>query len=300
MNVSNASLNGTYSPYVEPKSFSIPDTIRAQYPLRSAGSAHDSYEYDEVIGKWSYVQRVGSVVLNTMNWGVESDDGGFHRAEVYDQSIAFSYGTVNVVTPRFTTTDYYTYTDNSISIRANNCRFRILSSTATTKQQFLDLMGDAVAYYELTTPIPTDITELMPSINIVNTEPGGLIVFEQEETALPIPTTLLLSPWTDITNDVNMIALQARDEASAAQETAESAQSTAETARTEFQRVVRINDEGLHVGDNQSSGEVLIDSNSVNVVFNGQRYSKFAANYVQFGNYQLRRSSDGGLVFKLS
>ena len=95
-------------------------------------------------------------------------------------------------------------------------------------------------------------------------------------------------------------ASSAQTAASAAQETAESAQSTADAARTEFQRVVRINDEGLHVGDNQSNGEVLIDSNSVNVVFNGQKYSKFAANYVQFGNYQLRRSSDGGLVFKLS
>jgi len=44
---------------------------------------------------------------------------------------------------------------------------------------------------------------------------------------------------------------------------------------------------------------VLIDSESVNVVMNGTRYSKFAGNYVQFGNYQLRQSSDGGLVFKM-
>ena len=70
--------------------------------------------------------------------------------------------------------------------------------------------------------------------------------------------------------------------------------------RTEFQRVVRIDDEGLHVGDNHANGEVLVDSSSVNVVFNGQRYSRFSGNYVQFGNYQLRRSSDGGLVFKLA
>ena len=43
-----------------------------------------------------------------------------------------------------------------------------------------------------------------------------------------------------------------------------------------------------------------MDSSSVNVVFNGQKYSKFSGNYVQFGNYQLRRTSDGGLVFKLA
>ena len=84
-----------------------------------------------------------------------------------------------------------------------------------------------------------------------------------------------------------------------AQVTAASAQASADAARADFQRVVRIDDEGLHVGDNQSSGEVLIDSESVNVVVNGSKYSKFAGDYVQFGDYQLRRTTDGGLAFKM-
>jgi len=85
-----------------------------------------------------------------------------------------------------------------------------------------------------------------------------------------------------------------------AQIAADSAQATAEAVQTDFKRVVRIDDDGLHVGDNLSNGEVLIDSESVNVVLGGKKYSKFAGSYVQFGNYQLRRSSDGGLVFKLA
>ena len=85
-----------------------------------------------------------------------------------------------------------------------------------------------------------------------------------------------------------------------AQVAADSAQATAEAVQTDFKRVVRIDDDGLHVGDNLSNGEVLIDSESVNVVLGGKKYSKFAGSYVQFGNYQLRRSSDGGLVFKLA
>ena len=101
---------------------------------------------------------------------------------------------------------------------------------------------------------------------------------------------------------IEMIVGPVEQTAASAQDAAESAKSTADSAlpRVEFQRVVRIDEEGLHVGDNQSNGEVLVDSNSVNVVFNGQKYSKFSGNYVQFGNYQLRRSSDGGLVFKLA
>ncbi len=85
-----------------------------------------------------------------------------------------------------------------------------------------------------------------------------------------------------------------------AQVAAGTAQATADAARAEFRRIVRIDDDGLHVGDNLSNGEVLIDSESVNVVLGGRKYSKFAGSYVQFGNYQLRRSSDGGLVFKLA
>jgi len=70
-------------------------------------------------------------------------------------------------------------------------------------------------------------------------------------------------------------------------------------SKDEFQRVLRVDDRGLHVGDNQKSGEVRIDSGSVNVELNGRQYSSFAANYVQFGNYQLRKTADGGLAFKL-
>lgn len=68
----------------------------------------------------------------------------------------------------------------------------------------------------------------------------------------------------------------------------------------EFRRVIRIDDDGLHVGDNKSKNEVLIDSESVNIKIGAANdYSKFTAKYVQFGSYQLRQSADGGLVFKV-
>jgi len=63
--------------------------------------------------------------------------------------------------------------------------------------------------------------------------------------------------------------------------------------------VIRVDSEGLHVGDVNKNSEVLIDDSSVNIVMNGQKYSQFGSNYVQFGNYQLRRTADGGLAFKL-
>ena len=62
-------------------------------------------------------------------------------------------------------------------------------------------------------------------------------------------------------------------------------------------RMLRLDGEGLHVGDSQARAEVLIDSESVNVRLRGETYSRFGSNYVQFGDYRLRRSVDGGLVF---
>lgn len=63
-------------------------------------------------------------------------------------------------------------------------------------------------------------------------------------------------------------------------------------------RVIRIDSDGLHVGDDQTDNEVLIDSDSVNVVVGGKEYSRFADRYVQFGKYKIGLADDEGLMFK--
>jgi len=70
-------------------------------------------------------------------------------------------------------------------------------------------------------------------------------------------------------------------------------------SKDEFQHCVRVAPDGLHVGAQGSTGEVVIDHDSVDVVLGGRAFSSFAANYVEFGNYQLRRTADGGLAFKM-
>lgn len=77
--------------------------------------------------------------------------------------------------------------------------------------------------------------------------------------------------------------------------------------RDEFYTYMNLKEDGLHIGKVDSSepestpkSELLLDNSSVNVLINGQHYSKFAANYVQFGNYQIRKSANGALVFKLA
>lgn len=81
---------------------------------------------------------------------------------------------------------------------------------------------------------------------------------------------------------------------------ADDAKTMADETKQTLLRVVRIDSDGLHVGDNQNTNnEVLIDSEAVNVVTGGTMESKFTGSYIQFGNYQLRRTADGGLAFKV-
>lgn len=64
-------------------------------------------------------------------------------------------------------------------------------------------------------------------------------------------------------------------------------------------KLMRLDEDGVHVGEYGTTSEVLIDKSAVSVVQNGRKYSQFASNYAQFGDYQMRRSADGGIVFKI-
>lgn len=55
----------------------------------------------------------------------------------------------------------------------------------------------------------------------------------------------------------------------------------------------------LRLGTPNAAQELQLDPSGVAVAIDGKQYSKFASNYVQFGNQQMRQSADGGLVFKL-
>lgn len=63
--------------------------------------------------------------------------------------------------------------------------------------------------------------------------------------------------------------------------------------------LVRVDDNGLHIGEVDSGKEVLIDEESLSVMIDGQTYSRFASNYAQFGNYRIYNDVSGGLVFKM-
>lgn len=94
----------------------------------------------------------------------------------------------------------------------------------------------------------------------------------------------------------------AKTAADAAQSTADSANKLALSANTGIQRMneyVQIKEDGTHMRARDTDNEMVLSSQGVEINVGGQNYSQFGAMYVQFGNYQLRRTADGGLAFKL-
>lgn len=72
-----------------------------------------------------------------------------------------------------------------------------------------------------------------------------------------------------------------------------------EVAINTLNTLVRVDDDGLHVGEQNSNKELLLDEESLNVRIGSETYSKFASNYMQIGNYRLYKTNDGGLAFKV-
>lgn len=125
-----------------------------------------------------------------------------------------------------------------------------------------------------------------------------------------------------VANEAKSDAKTATDIANAAKATADTASSNAEDALRDatnagtlaqkavddlgdIPNYVEIPEDGsgVYVKDIQGESVLKLNSGSVSIgAVSGaaKGYSQLTANYVQFGNYQLRKSGDGGLVFKLA
>lgn len=93
--------------------------------------------------------------------------------------------------------------------------------------------------------------------------------------------------------DAAQNANDAKDKADAAYNAYQDA-----VTRPEFERVIRVDEGGLHVGDNLSGCEVLIDSGAVHIVVGGQIYTSYGGGYLQLGDdIRIRRPKTGGVAF---
>lgn len=186
-----------YSPYTL-TTLPIPDAVK-QLPGYgwSAGSVANTIERTE--NGWQYVQRVGSVDLGSLSWSI-------NKNVTYGSKYFASNSIVNPTkAPAFLTAGYTAMdsanvltTDMSCWITFNwgeNGRVIIRDDKYTDVASFKTAMSGKPLYYELATPITTDITALMgDALAPFAVEAGGSITLHHpkadEGFALDVPAKI--------------------------------------------------------------------------------------------------------------
>ena len=184
--VERGSTHTDYVPYREPTTLPIPDAVKSLPGYGwSAGSVANTVERSDT--GWQYVQRVGNVDLGTLDWY----DGGTAtsarrmcsrtKPDNAKISMVSSYAP-NVICKtydRITPDETWLCTKEGVTLNSKDgvaivydSQYSTAESTAAFKQHVQGVM----MYYELSTPITTDITDLMgDSLAPFAVEAGGSI-----------------------------------------------------------------------------------------------------------------------------
>lgn len=199
------STHTAYVPYQQPSTYPIPDTVRNLPGYGwSAGSVANTVERTE--NGWQYVQRVGSVDLGTLDW-YDGGTGTSARRMVTRQPPdnakipQKSSETPNVVCPKYkpvTPDDTWLGIKEGISLNNGNASVLVYDSAFAAAESLAAFKAHVTGvplYYELATPITTDITALMgDSLAPFAVEAGGSITLHHpkadEGFAIDVPAKI--------------------------------------------------------------------------------------------------------------
>lgn len=177
--------------------YPIPEAIKALPGYGwSAGTARNYVDYENK----KYYQCVQSVDLGTLTW-VVSPTGkvNFQTSQVIGQKLTKSYS----IAPNFMCLKYSTKTQDElwgkpnvigITAAANVDGFVYVNDTSyTDATAFKQAMQGVMLYYELETPIVTDISDLLTDdfLRNLTVETGGSVTFKNsngDDYRIPVPS----------------------------------------------------------------------------------------------------------------
>ncbi len=191
----NGDIATDYSPYYQ-TGYPIPDAIKALPGYSwSAGTAKNWVDYENK----KYYQCVGSVDLGTLNWTA----GGSSSKTVFIASSQKIRGqklsnnsaiAANILCSKYLAKSQNEVWSNAtpvgIATNATTDGFVYVADTAyTDTTAFKQAMQGVILYYELTTPIVTDISSLIPDdfLRNMEVEAGGSVTFKNSNDNYHIP-----------------------------------------------------------------------------------------------------------------
>lgn len=187
-----AGSSGEYTPYHR-NAYPIPEAVKSLPGYGwSAGTARNYFDYENK----RYVQCVNSVDLGTVDWTI-GEKIDFQTKQIKGQKLTKDY----TIVPNVICAKYQSKTQNElwgkkdvtgITADANaDGYFYVNDATYTDAATFKQAMSGVILYYELATPIVTDISDLIPDdfLRNISVEAGGSITFKGSNDSYRIPVT---------------------------------------------------------------------------------------------------------------
>jgi hypothetical protein len=161
-NLSDASINGQYFPYI--KRVEDLAVIGKYFPdgMKSAGTIHDEIRYNKTTQKWEKVVRIGEVDMGTLQWNYNDSIMHF-SAVVQDLAIKSDYyerlnGVICSLYPADTQIEINTNALDK-SIKRYQKTIYIRDSSYTDAESFTAAMQGVILYYELAEPIVAELDD---------------------------------------------------------------------------------------------------------------------------------------------
>lgn len=166
----------------------IPQAIQDLELNKSAGDVYDEVDFDNRKG----TQRVGSVDLGTLSYTkYDVAEGTLFRADVAGiKTIGSTTRLPNITCPKYVTKKQAERTNKSISMPISAQRVDVINSDYSTPAEFKSAMQGVMLYFELATPIETDLSDILTDDFLIEVEGGGTIEFVgNEDYNIPVPST---------------------------------------------------------------------------------------------------------------
>lgn len=194
-----AGSSGSYTPYHQTW-YPIPEAIRALTGYGwSAGNAKNYADYENK----KYVQCVSSVDLGTLDWEFNTTSAVGHHFYAPAKHLNFKYlgifGTTvyNALCSKYRTVarSSNVFVDKTLTIDGATVvsQIQVKDTAYTDATAFKQAMQGVILYYELETPIVTDISSLIPDdfLRNIEVEAKGSVTFKNsngDSYRIPVPS----------------------------------------------------------------------------------------------------------------
>lgn len=195
-----AGSSGAYTPYHR-NVYPIPEAIRNLPGYGwSAGTARNYVDYENK----RYVQCVSSVDLGTVNWAINSASivgehfYGFIDSAKFKRLGAFTTTVHNILCSKYVTVarNSSVFVDKTITLDGDSTavsQIQVKDTAYTDAAAFKQAMQGVMLYYELETPIVTDISSLIPDdfLRNIEVEAKGSVTFKNsngDDYRIPVPS----------------------------------------------------------------------------------------------------------------